>query len=298
MPKRRHIRWSTVIYSKPAHLYEPVEQDVTTTHTLYYDLDSEKRKQLYRAYQELVCYVPWKVSPEHSFLSVDVQELLKDKSFDPETDSRCSLRRLEYFHKKYMELWETGDVAKPGTRWQRENQYCYTMYLTHRHNKYIRMDRADNKGIFTARYETADELVDTTVELRALITDELEEADVPSALNFLPADTFREILRQEPPKLNEIKVAFPLEYTFQRRQEMVAGNKSTLFMAEPPSPSVPRENMTYWHNKAIDLIVQGHHQLIYLYGKPGTGKTEVGNFVERSTKDEKINVSSHLVYLV
>jgi hypothetical protein len=52
------------------------------------------------------------------------------------------------------------------------------------------LDRADNNGVFTARYEAADELVDTTVELRAPITDELEEPDVLSALNFLPADTF------------------------------------------------------------------------------------------------------------
>jgi RecA/RadA recombinase len=275
MRKRRHVRWSTVIYSKPAYQYEPVERNVTTTQTLYYDLDAEKRKQLYRAYQELVCYVPWKVSPEHSFLSVNVQELLKDKSFDPEMDSRYSLRRLEFFHKKYMELWEAGDVAKPGTQWQRDNQYCYTMHLTNQHNRDIRLDRADNNGVFTARYEAADELVDTTVELRAPITDELEEPDVLSALNFLPADTFREILEQEPPKLDDIKVAFPLEYTFQRREELVAGNKATLFMADPPAPTVPRENMTYWHNKAIDLVVGGRQQVIYIYGKAGTGKTEV-----------------------
>jgi len=66
MSKRRHIRWSTVMYCKPAHLYEEVEQGKTTSQTLYFDLDPDKRRQLYRAYQELVCYRPWTVRPEES----------------------------------------------------------------------------------------------------------------------------------------------------------------------------------------------------------------------------------------
>jgi len=58
------------------HLHEEVEQDKTTSQTSYFDLDLDKRRQLYRAYQELVCYRPWTVSPEESFLSKEVRENL------------------------------------------------------------------------------------------------------------------------------------------------------------------------------------------------------------------------------
>lgn len=62
--KRQLLRWNTVIYSESAHLYEPVDEVLTTTQTLYYDLPQDKQKQLYRAYQELVVYMPWRDSPE------------------------------------------------------------------------------------------------------------------------------------------------------------------------------------------------------------------------------------------
>ena len=39
---RRHIRWNTVIYTEPAHLYEAVEEGITTTQTLYYGIGQEK----------------------------------------------------------------------------------------------------------------------------------------------------------------------------------------------------------------------------------------------------------------
>ena len=33
--------------------------------------------------------------------------------------------------------------------------------------------------------------------------------------------------------------------------------------------------MSFWHNKAIDLVVHGKQQILYIYGKAGTGKTEL-----------------------
>ena len=41
---------------------------------------------------------------------------------------------------------------------------------------------------------------------------EVDEADVPSVLNFLPPDTFRSFLEQEPPAVSDISVAFPLQH--------------------------------------------------------------------------------------
>lgn len=91
LKKRRHIRWSTVLYTERPHLYEEVELGNTTSQTLYFDLPKAKRDQLYRAYQELVCYVPWKVSPDESFLPVGVRLQLADGASDPEKDSRLEL---------------------------------------------------------------------------------------------------------------------------------------------------------------------------------------------------------------
>lgn len=85
---RRHIRWSTVLYTEPTHLYEEVELGNTTSQTLYHDLPAEKRKQLYRAYQELVCYRAWKGTPDETFLTQEMRERLADPSNDPECESR------------------------------------------------------------------------------------------------------------------------------------------------------------------------------------------------------------------
>jgi len=44
-----------------------------------------------------------------------------------------------------------------------------------------------------------------------------------------------------------------------------------MFMADLPSPAVSRQNLSFKHNRAIDLIVGGHQQILYLYGKANTG---------------------------
>ena len=89
------------------------------------------------------------------------------------------------------------------------------MYLTNLHNSDIRSDRSEKKGMFVARYEPAGELDDLYVELLHLISTVVEEPDVPSVLNFLPADTFHSILQQEPPTRQELCVGVPLNPGFQ-----------------------------------------------------------------------------------
>lgn len=91
LKKRLHTRWSTVLYTDQAHLYEEVELGNTTSQTLYFDLPVEKRNQLYRAYMELVCYVPWTITPDETFLTQDVRLLLQDSTNDPEKDNRYRL---------------------------------------------------------------------------------------------------------------------------------------------------------------------------------------------------------------
>jgi hypothetical protein len=86
--KRRHIRFSTVLYTDLPSKYEPVEHGDSTTQTLFHSLPVAKRRQLYRAYMELVCYVPWKDNPEESFLNQRQRAILEDACQDPEKDHR------------------------------------------------------------------------------------------------------------------------------------------------------------------------------------------------------------------
>lgn len=78
--KRGHIRFSTNLYTEPAHLYEPVIEGETTSRTDFFELKSPERRQLYRAYMELVCYVPWQNTPEETFISDEADRSMLEDS--------------------------------------------------------------------------------------------------------------------------------------------------------------------------------------------------------------------------
>jgi len=114
---------------------------MTTTQTSFFDLPIEKRHQLYRAYYELVMYVPWKNTPDQTFLSPEVRSVLSDKERHAEIDSRYSLQRLEEFCKVYKQMYANGKISIPNSAWQRDNQFAYSMYLVNQHNRDIHLDR-------------------------------------------------------------------------------------------------------------------------------------------------------------
>ena len=173
-----------------------------------------------------------------------------------------------------MELYLAGEVAPPGSLWARDNQHASTMFLTAKQNYDVHQDRVENKGVKVAVYEQADELDDVAVALRLDLQDENDDAEYPSVLNFLPADIYSEILQQEPPTLDGLSIAFPLQHSFQEREEMVSSSKSSLFLAEPPQPKVVLEQMSFWHRKVVELVMSGQEEIVYLFGKAGTAKTE------------------------
>lgn len=175
----------------------------------------------------------------------------------------------------YKAMYEDGLVAPPNSAWQRDNQYSYSMYLTNRHNTDIHTQRVEEKGVLKATFEPAEELQGINVEISKGIYDEVDESEYPSSLNFLPPDTFREILDQQPPSTDEITVTFPMNPDVQRLQEMVTVDHSKLFMARPPRSSVRLEDMTYMQQKAVKLAVDMDQKILYICGKAGCGKTEV-----------------------
>jgi Cdc6-like AAA superfamily ATPase len=179
------------------------------------------------------------------------------------------------FMSVYKAMYEDGLVAPPNSAWQRDCQYSYSMHLTHTHNVDIHRHRVEQEGVLKAAFEPAEELQGIDVEISKGIYDELDESEYPSSLNFLPPDTFREILEQEPPTTDEITVTFPMNPDVQRLQEMVTVDKFKLFMARPPRSSIPIENMTAMQRKAVQLGVDMNEKILYICGKAGCGKTEV-----------------------
>jgi len=206
---RAHVRWSTALYTEPAYLYQPVDPNERTEQTTFYSLSAARRHQLYRSYMELVCYVPWTETPDVEFLTEEQRKTLDSDLHRPEQDQRVSLRRLEMFWESYMVKWNAGEVAPQGSAWHRDNAYSHSMWLSNGHNSDIHVERVQNNGVMKATFESADELQGTSVDIRFDANVPIDEYDLPSPLNFLPSDIFRDVVQQPAPTLNEVRrVAF------------------------------------------------------------------------------------------
>ena len=283
--KRKHNRPSIVLHTPPAINYEPIDVTNTTSQTTFFDLTQEKRNQLLRVYYELVQYVPWANSPDETFLDKDILVSLNTKSTHQEHGNRYSLQRLEEFFKVYQKMWNEEIVAPPGSHWQRDNQFSFTMYKIKQHNRHVHLDRVNNKGMFKAQFECADELHGSSIETRVAICDDTDDYQFPSVVNFLPPDTYREILNQPHPLISEISVAFPLNHQWQQLQELVFHDKCKHFIAEIPHCPVPLEAMTEMQQWAVSLGVNFCQDILYICGRAGSGKTTVALSICQQLKD-------------
>lgn len=204
---RTHVRWSTALYTEPAHLYKPVDPDDRTEQTTFFSLPANRRKQLYRSYMELVCYLPWTESPDATFLSDEQRTKLESDLLHPEHDQRYSLQRLEMFWDVYMRFWNAKKVAPPGSAWHKDNAYSHSMWLSNGHNSDMHTERVRNDGVLKATFEPADELQGTSADIRFDADVPIDESELPSPLNFLPSDIFRDVVDQSPPTVDEVKSA-------------------------------------------------------------------------------------------
>ena len=273
--RRKHIRPSTVLYTEPAIDYEFVEYGKTTTQTTFFDLPMDKRHQLYRSYYELIMFVPWTNTPDETFLSQQVRDVLEKTETHSEIDSRHSLQRLEEFFKVYQQKYNNGKVAPPSSSWQRDNQFSYSMFESNDHNKEIRQDRVDNRGMLKAQYEDVDELVNVDVDIRAAVNDVTDLSEYPTFENFMPPDMFRSIVEQPPMEMSEMCVAFPLQHQWQHLQEIATHDGAKKFIASPPQSTVDYKDMSPIQQFAVDIGKDKDHKILFLCGKAGSGKTAV-----------------------
>jgi len=247
----------------------------TDTQTTFYGLKYEKRQQLYRAYYELVMYVPWENTQDKMFLSNEVQAVLNSKDLHAEIDDRHSLQCLEEFIIVYKEMYVDKKVAIPGTAWHRDNQFAYSMYLVSRHNRDLHLDRVDNKGVLKAQFEEADELVNVDVDIQPAVNDVSDLSEYPTFESFMPPQAFREIVEQKPLQQSEICVAFPLHRHWQQLQELSTHEKVKRFIASPPPSPVDYNDMTPIQQFAVDLGINKQQQILFIAGRAGSGKTAV-----------------------
>jgi hypothetical protein len=95
----------------------------------------------------------------------------------------------------------------------------------------------------------------------------------PTFFNFLPADTtFTDIMEQQPPQLSEVGIAFPMQYQWQKLEELVVHDKSRRFIANPPAAPVPYERMTPVQQHAVDVGVDFKQQILLSNRKSGLRK--------------------------
>ena len=122
--KQKHVRPSTVLHTAPANNYEFVEYGKITTKTTFYDLSIEKRHQLYRVYYELIMYgrVHWTRRFYHQMFDTCLMTLT-----DMWKLTAGSLKRLEEFFTVYKQCYDDGMVTTPGSAWQRDDQFSYSM---------------------------------------------------------------------------------------------------------------------------------------------------------------------------
>jgi len=149
------------------------------------------------------------------------------------------------------------------------------MHLVSRHNRDMHLDRVDNKGVLRAQYKDVDELTDVNIDIRPDTRDDVDDSDYSTLQNFMPPDTFRDIMEQKVMEPSEICVAFPLQHNWQALEELATRNEFKRFIANPPPSHVSKEDMTPVQNWAVQLGVNPKVKLIYLCGAAGTGKTTV-----------------------
>ena len=164
---------------------------------------------------------------------------------------------------------------RPGSAWQKDNQFAYSMYLVSQHNRDIHLDRVDNKGVLKAQFDEADELVNVDVDIRAAVNDVSDLSEYPTFETFMPPQDFRDIVEQKALPLSGICVAFPLQHQWQRLEELATHDRQKRFIARPPVSSVDYESMTAIQQFAVDLGTDEKHQILFLCGKAGSGKTAV-----------------------
>jgi hypothetical protein len=270
-PKPRHVnclfvKLSIILYTDLARNFTLVDGV-----NCFFDLPVEKRNQIKRAHQEIICYLPWQDEPDRTFLSDDVIKELVDGKSDPDCGSRYSLKRLEEYFKMHTKKWNEGLIAHPETQWHRDKQYSNAMHLATHHTRVIHEDRVDNDSMLMAKLESTDDVGGSSVEIQSRIVTAGDENEYPSAKNFLMSDVFEQTEQQEPKTMTQLYVAYPDHAVWKELKDRVTQKSENLFLANPPKPEMELSQLTEMQRHAHNLKVRE----TYINGKASCGKTAI-----------------------
>lgn len=103
--------------------------------------------------------------------------------------------------------------------------------MVHGHNSDIKIRLAENEGRFNNQAELDEELAGLDIDVRLLCADDADDGDYPSEENFLPNDTYKQIMDQRPLALESIAVAYPSQPQYRAIKNCIRGCKMKRFMA-------------------------------------------------------------------
>ena len=245
----------------------------------------DDKSKLYRAHEELTLFVPWKHSVDKTFL-----DPLTYKEINVLTDDKKEVtkKRMETFMEIYMNLVQKGKVAPPGSMWHRQNQYLRSMWLSKKVNKNIRDLRADNNGVFKAKFAPG------SIDQELLPTDDpqvYEFSNEQQAMYDIPENGIEFQISQQletlKPKTEEdITVIHTNTDFWQHQNDKSKTKQNNSFLANPPEPHVRLEDLTEQQRFAFDRAVDTKKsKILYITGLAGTGKSAIALLIAKAIKD-------------
>jgi hypothetical protein len=253
------------------------------------NMSSESKSMLYRAHQELTLFVPWTDSVDKTFLSPQTYEevnVLTDK------DNEIKKKRMEAFMHVYQDLVDRDLVAKHGTPWHRQNQYLYSMWLSKKINKSVRENRAENDGIFSAKFAPGNEDQHLLDESNAAVYEfgdndaphyELPEKGIEFELSLH--------LQNLPPKTpQDLHVVSANAEFWQKQRSWFVQKQENSFLANPSPATITVADLTPQQQFAYTRATRARRgTVLYITGIAGTGKSAVARLIY-----ERVAQSGHI----
>jgi hypothetical protein len=248
------------------------------------DLSWENKSMLLRAHQELVLFVPWKTCIDKHFLPKETYNELN--VFSSKTND-VKKKRMEAFMQVYKSHLEANLGPQPASPWHRQNQYLHSMWLSNRVNKSVRENRAENNGVFAAKFapgNTDQQLLDTT---NGAV---YEFGDQDAALYEVPEKGLEfelaNHLQNLPPKTAEDVYVVSRNTEFWQKQRLWYSEKQeNSFLANPPPPNVTEAQLTPQQRFAYERATNPNGpQVLYITGLAGTGKSAVAQLIVDTIK--------------